>query len=1287
MPDPQDMTGVEKMVADSRAAGKPVKVKDLATAIRQQFNPPGELSDGAVVKYFGAANPQLGMDQLQFDLTGASSGGVAPAASTKQPSTPPAESDDIWNAIRRGSIKGLATAEDWANNAAHLPADVLNRVLPSSWSRAMGMAPGSSDPGNILELARRGAQMERAKAEQLPAPTGLPATVASAIPEAIGYVAPYMSLGGAGGAAAEGGEALPLAQRLGRAVGTGLRTQAPRMAAVEAIRASQGGPGAMAEAAAKGAAVGGVGFPVAEELMGALPGISRLPGMARRFTSVAAPTYAMSEGTPEERAAAGISYGLIAAPGAADNPKLKVIDGKAEPVRPADTRTAPPPSAAATASLPGVKPPETPPAAAPPAPRNDRVIQVLRREGTKKPVSIDRIRTITGADTRTAGKIMSQLLEDGVIDSSRNVLAGAPAATTAPPPPPAAPAATATAPPPAAPVVDSVAAHNARAEQIRKAGMPSKVIEMSTGPTPPAPPIGLPVVNTAPPAAPTGSTLRVVPLPAATEVPTVSIPTPQSIAQGVIPKIRQAAMAAQGTTPPPTVTPEQLAAAEVMQHGPAGVPGSPAPVVQMPSPAAAPAPPEAAGAPPAPVIQMPTPDEAPVNPRSAAAKKAWATRRAKAGTAPPPEPVASAGRTEPEASAQPPEPAAPVVSAAEEAAALQRIKSKFSKFAKDTTGTQYYDWKRPGEEGAELGPEDFQDLYTIGKGIVRRAGESFEDWKNQFAAAISMPIEQFRAFLEPHLMPIWQQVTQGARPSGAAGPPPGAASTAAAALPPSQPQYLQWDALHGGKPAPTPPPPDVPPPPGAASWQQWLQSVQAQGMPPEEIERRAAAATEPRIQGPLVPAGRVPLSEFEYKGAPTAIQNPSAKLPPTQPPPTAAKNPILANVGASPSGRMQAFQQAMANSGVAPLPPEAGDALEQTGFAERQNVFTGGGSGSGKKSLLSPVVLRDLPTGSRASEVWTKPVQEGTIEIQRNGSSGEFTATKYYTDGTQHTIHGIGDDSLRDYLQGVQQRELPRRQSQQVSRSSIGAPPFDTSRIATGPPPEGMTTQQTADAVAEAVRNLERSTRSAPTIAEIQRIIMNATQRSQSEQAKPPDKRMPIPEKLAQGVTDITGGQALDVNRITRIISDAVARRRVAEGLPAPEKTAGPLPADIPIVDTGTKAVQRRVKVPEESQFAVADKGAGNWLVTPKDGGETNVFIQKEEGSRFFNVYIGNRLMRKTSTLTAAKLEAVNLAEQQAEAGEGIKRQRGRPSNTPLPKVVVTPVAAPAARKISLPQQ
>lgn len=126
-----------------------------------------------------------------------------------------------------------------------------------------------------------------------------------------------------------------------------------------------------------------------------------------------------------------------------------------------------------------------------------------------------------------------------------------------------------------------------------------------------------------------------------------------------------------------------------------------------------------------------------------------------------------------------------------------------------------------------------------------------------------------------------------------------------------------------------------------------------------------------------------------------------------------------------------------------------------------------------------------------------------------------------------------------------------------------------------------------------------------------------------------------------------------------------------------------PMPADLPIIDTGSKAPKTRVK-PESDEFVVTAVGApgkrvGAWSVGQKGGGEelwgTNVHIRKEKGSKFFNVLVDHEVMAKTSTFTQAQVEALRLAEQQATAertGTVVKRPVGRPAKTGPPPVRLT---------------
>jgi hypothetical protein len=216
------------------------------------------------------------------------------------------------------------------------------------------------------------------------------------------------------------------------------------------------------------------------------------------------------------------------------------------------------------------------------------VIETLRREAIANPkerLTVSRLNTFTGGNKAKSGKMMSQLLEDGVIDSFGRILPeGGQAAAPAPtkPGPVAVPK---TAAPPAAPPVAGPMPTPAETAAIEDAfGGP---------PTPPAPPAAAPaehiaaLANNQPPPTPITSrptadspeSSKVVvnqpPAPPATAPP----PTPESIGQQLVGGVRQEAMASQARgveqPQPPAVLPEVP-------------PTTPAPVLQFPAPAAAP---------------------------------------------------------------------------------------------------------------------------------------------------------------------------------------------------------------------------------------------------------------------------------------------------------------------------------------------------------------------------------------------------------------------------------------------------------------------------------------------------------------------------------------------------------------------------------------------------------------------------------------------------------------------------------------------------------------------------
>jgi hypothetical protein len=170
-----------------------------------------------------------------------------------------------------------------------------------------------------------------------------------------------------------------------------------------------------------------------------------------------------------------------------------------------------------------------------------------------------------------------------------------------------------------------------------------------------------------------------------------------------------------------------------------------------------------------------------------------------------------------------------------------------------------------------------------------------------------------------------------------------------------------------------------------------------------------------------------------------------------------------------------AHQQMMAEPDAAPQ--AAPQTLESAGFKERQEVF----AGTAPNLRLNPKILRRLPSGDQASEVWVKPVADGSIEVQRQGSSGEFTATKHYSDGKSSLpLHGIGDGDLAHYMAGMQHLEMLPRDTQMANRGRTGA-----------------------GAVVHVTPAPPAPLKGAPTAAEVQAIVANAA-KAREAFAQPP---------------------------------------------------------------------------------------------------------------------------------------------------------------------------------------
>jgi hypothetical protein len=540
-------------------------------------------------------------------------------------------------------------------------------------------------------------------------------------------------------------------------------------------------------------------------------------------------------------------------------------------------------------------------------------------------------------------------------------------------------------------------------------------------------------------------------------------------------------------------------------------------------------------------------------------------------------------------------------------------------------------WQKSGERGSfsqkvpvrpeEIQPSVWTDIYQEARYHLNKVGQNFEAWKNAMVASMG-------DWVESHLAPIWQQITQPESPSRI---------------------MPRWDT--GGTPAP--PQPLPPPPPGARSWQEWEQARTAEGMDPAEIQRRRQAAMEPRIRGIVPPQPPVPISEFAYpRSAPpsqrgTAVPKPviqetgptsklqeaaaalearfgggprpaippgATEVPLTPPPPAEGALPYP-SAGAPQAHETWAGTSALYDSGFRPREIMSG------AFPGRESPHVGGEVGigadqyAGRPNAPREPLARTLPvSGVLADEIWSKPVADGTIEVQRDPDTNEFVATKYFRAGKPpESVTGLGAKDLIDYLNGVRQREAPIPASQRVGRSSPGGAPESVARPIDATPATPQTPEDVRDILAQAVREsgLSRSAAPAMTADELQYVIAHGAKRAIEPPTPPPPyspemanlpkaadrtlqeqlrnairaadlptrgggppMRLPEeehpepPERIAQAVSQITGGKpisALDP-AVSRILADAVMRARTTEAPtpgppPRPAGTSFPAPA------------------------------------------------------------------------------------------------------------------------------
>lgn len=1163
MDDPQD---IQTIVNDGLKNNAPVHVKTLASAIRQKFGAPAELTDGAVIKQFAAANPDLGMERLSYlqDDTPSQS---APSGTVNSPWSKSAPADqgssDWWNALRRGAIKGVASMGDFAANATEL----AHNIDPGKYIQRAINPESIKYEGAIPNAIRGFAQWERGRAATMPPPSGMLATAAEALPEAVGQVAPYALLPEA---------ALPVGAGAGTAAKIAARAipAAVKMGAVEAVRAADQGPAAMLKAGTEGAAVGGVGFPAAESTIGKFPLIRALPDAARRFVSVAIPAGAMSAGpgaSIEQRIAKGIPYGLMAAVGSER--------------KPAERAETPKLSSPATNSPPSAVPAEaTTPVPVEPVqvkltPRAKQAMDLFLAESARNPkfkatptvIAQDLgLTNKSGMDKIAGAKIYSELRLAGRIAADGSIIA---APATAPPPSALAvtPASVAAAPSPQSAPVEAASA-KITPEQRAAAESAFAAPESASPPQP---------------ASATSRTERIN----------------QRIAElEQILASRQAPTAA-----PPTQAPIEATMA--------------APVA-------------------------PTVEAIPAEARPATAP---ATEQTKETATPQP--------TAPTAEAAPtPQAAAPTRTIDQDKALL---KAYIARFAKGETGTQYYDWRRPQAEQEILPSEVMQALKNVGADFLSRTGRNFEEWRNAMVGDIG-------AWVEAHLMPVWQQI-QGQ--VGSAKPQEQAPPTAPPPVPTIQ-------LKEGGPHIPVTPnlldrfrvpsePPHTSPREPSVGWEKFIKDRLAQGKTNNEIMNEALAQSKAQWYKANAatappPSARAPLALQAVQPTPGPVEIQVQPSRPTSAAPVQAPTSAVPPTTNPPAGYGDQLAQAMTSAGLVVGPEEVPNALQSAGFSERQAVFTS----SGQSIRLNPKVLRSLPSGQQASEVWNKPVQDGSIEVQRNDVTGEWSATKHYADGTDNTVSGTSNGALVEYLNNVQAHEVPMRPSQQASQLQSAAVSSVRPAPATAPPP--------SDVIAEAAQRIRAATGKVATAEELANVLQNLNARGQAQQTETREQRIaaiqreldarkagappadvlpgPPPERLAQAMTMI------DMPRMQQIIADTVkgfgSRQPPTAPPPTFEQTAPGV--EQTLTEQSAQPTGKKTRVEGATPFQITKMSDNAWLIQDEYGVDTNIHISKDSPtSKFYNVYVGPTFKRKFGNFTAAKIGAIKIAEQYSQAGVG----------------------------------
>ncbi len=635
---------------------------------------------------------------------------------------------------------------------------------------------------------------------------------------------------------------------------------------------------------------------------------------------------------------------------------------------------------------------------------------------------------------------------------------------------------------------------------------------------------------------------------------------------------------------------------------------------------------------------------------------------------------------------------------------------------KDPTAS--FGWRPPRDPELRLGVNDFRNLYTVGRYYMQRQGASFEAWRGEMinqlgewvdahlrpmwdnlrgsiTSATVQPgytpeqrgvqlkeggpiipvtptlLDQFRAMGPQQAQPaVAQPSASGATPAAGIGA-AGVRRAPAYSAPP--PPYRPVAVLgpEGGSPAtqfsqeagavasrraaqggtPIYPQEQLPLP---------TEGLQAHGQ--EKAMVPHVPRTEPIPEAMLGPRSDLPPGDVTAQllrvwkqqvaqGRERVALSGTGKRAVAEPTPLPTY-PELLTPNAKPANVNYAILQDLKNTGFQPR--NLGVRLHRDAPGERRARPEGGGRPP--LSLARETPARQLLSGNLANEVWTKPVADGVIEVQRDSDTGEFEATKHYSDtgATSPPIRGSSPEEMVNYLDHVRQRELPIPTSQYVSRTAEGRGPQGTPRER--PPAaadeSGLTPEQQA-----AERQLGPTFGRAQTEPEMQELFSNISNRATEQANAPQDalakekvRKEKAAQKAKQGL-NLPGSVPPEVSHDLRSqLLSAVRNRpegisKLAPKLRTPEQTRLEQPeknaAALSVINqaqlnriiadatkdwtpeqkkstgwTPTPAKTGRVQIPKESPFRVRDKGAGVYQVEGQ-------FEDPAEAARVQNMFAG----------------------------------------------------------------